>query len=1363
MYKLEKNNLISNNVKYILVNYLLQMEELNMNKSKIIAIILSASMLASIPQVNLLAKSNNSNNIDKISENVESLQDACITNKSGDLKVIDTKGKVIYIPTEGEMIKVYSKNDDKTLIRLEKNGVKGYIESSNISSIDDGDINNVTRMNRLGSIINVSSCVNIRKGPSIRNDVIDQLQNGTNIRITGKTGKWYRVSVDGLKGFIFEEYVKEGQASQEGKTINSKDIGRSETEIINKVPSQNHKEKTKVYNNDNYTNHSQDKLNEDYKGNAVYNENNNGKEKQWKSNEGTNFETKITNKSKEDSLPELTTKTHSDISTHGKDINKSDLSNVTTDKEEKAKPSISKEEKINTETEVNRKQEQSKPNIDKQEQRIHKDTEAKGSEKQGKAVPQKVEQGQHKVVNPGKDISSGQKGETVHGQGTAGQGGIHTGEQHQGTVIQPSKPVAQPEQKPAPKPAPAPEQGKEKGQGQEQGIHKGTEGQGSIHKGEESVKPAPKKPMPAPTLTAHDVRIAKGVPFDYSLLKAQANEGAKVTYSGMPDTNKPGAYKVVVTATNSQGGKTQTTVNVTVVDNTPQLTAHNYEVKLGSKFDNSMLGAHAEGCNISYNGNVDTSKPGTYPVTITATNSQGGKATVTVNVKVVGVAPTISGNDLNLPYGHKFDQSLLGLKATSCTGDDLTSEIKLIDGSVDTDKAGKYRLTFSVTDSYGMTSKINLTVTVGEKTEVAPKPEPVPEKPVEKMQAPILTSLERLELNQGDKYSNDLLQASTNENAKITYEGTVDTSKVGDYKVTIVATNKDGVKSVKEVNVTVNPQPNDKINAPVLKVAHKTVTITKGESFSNDMFGASATFNGSPVCLCYQGIVDNQKEGTYHVTISAENREGLTTEEVVTVIVKANPLEKIPAPEITGNDVIINVNDRFDNSMLGAKATVDGKDVEVYYSGDVIQNKPGTYHVTVSAVNAQGLKSEKEFIVKVNDIAPKLIVHNFEMIQDGDFSIDKLNIKATAADGTDLSKQAKITGGVVNVKEPATYKLIVTVTDAYGKSTSQDVFVTVKARELGAPVIEAKDLTIIKGESFSHNMIGAKAVCNGEELGVSYSGDVDANKPGKYIVTVTATNKQGVSSKKEVTITVKSREEIWSWIDQSNGIGEYKGKMYYTKEAEIQKMLNNYTFQKINEFRIQQGKSAFEKSNAMDQMSHWKNDNMRKYDYYDHKCDGKNNPFYGLYTYQVFGPQYDFSSGWCENLAGARSSGSREIYKETGMKAFTREDIDSCASSCVNAWINSPSHRKNMLGDYKCCGVWTDAGISTDEYGNVYLGGFSTMNAGNEEKDTIDSGHLGEGNWKVIDDNILYNPIPKSFHTPDAKQSQEWAREHSRN
>ncbi|WP_447413232.1 immunoglobulin-like domain-containing protein, partial [Clostridium perfringens] len=78
---------------------------------------------------------------------------------------------------------------------------------------------------------------------------------------------------------------------------------------------------------------------------------------------------------------------------------------------------------------------------------------------------------------------------------------------------------------------------------------------------------------------------------------------------------------------------------------------------------------------------------------------------------------------------------------------------------------------------------------------------------------------------------------------------------------------------------------------------------------------------------------------------------------------------------------------QFDNSMLGAKATVNGEDVSVSYSGDVIQNRPGTYHVTVSAVNSQGLKSEKEFTVTVNDTAPTLIAHNFEMIQGGDFSI----------------------------------------------------------------------------------------------------------------------------------------------------------------------------------------------------------------------------------------------------------------------------------------------------------------------------------------------------------------------------------------
>ncbi|WP_447411466.1 immunoglobulin-like domain-containing protein [Clostridium perfringens] len=1456
-----------------------------MKKSKIMAIILSAAMLTSIPKVNTLAKSNNDlNNKVTISNNTEDLQDACITNKSGDLKVIDDKGNILHVSNEGEMIKVYNQEGDKALVRLQRTGIKGYIESSNILTIKSGDINNVTRMNRLGSIINVSSAVNVRKGPSMKNDVVDLLNNGTNIRITGKTGQWYRVSVNGLKGFIFEEYVKEGQDSNT-KQYSHK---QSKKETVNHKQGSISESSTQAKASD-----KESQWTGDHKGSVVHNVNNDGKGQQWTGDAGKDSNVKPANPSKDETSSKVTTTTPS-TSTEGQSgIHKVDL-NKPSDEKEQAKPS----------------------------EGIHQGTEGTGSQEQAKPAPQKPEQGEHKVVNPGEDVPSHQKGDVVHGQGTAGQGGVQTGEQHQGTVIQPSKPkpAPAPEQKPAPKPAP--QQGQQQGQGKEQGqqqggVHQGTEGTGGVHQGDQSTKPAPKpaeKPMPAPTLTAHDVRVYKGVAFDYSLLKAQANEGAKVTYSGMPDTSKTGTYKVVVTATNSQGGKTQTTVNVTVVDNTPQLTAHNYEVKLGSKFDNSMLGAHAEGCNISYSGEVNTSKPGTYPVTISANNEHGGKATVTVNVKVVGVAPTISGNDLKLPYGHKFDQSLLGLKATSCTGDDLTSEIKLVDGSVNSNEAGDYKLTYSVTDAYGMSSKIVLNVTVAEKPAekpVTPAPQkpvekpvtPAPEKPVEKMQAPTVSSLEKLVLNQGDKYSNDLLQASANENAKITYSGdvntetpgtykvtitatnsegtstsrevevvvrkvlmpapeikaedkveliqgstfltsmlhatanedakityagTVDTSKVGDYKVTIIATNKDGVQSVKEVTVTVKPQPHVDIPAPVVTVAHdtinlvegdsfrpeiigakatvngkeisvsysgevntdkagtyhvtviakneegdvttkevtvnvkaaplpapvlnvknETVTITEGDSFSNDMFGASATVKGNPVSISYNGSVDNDKAGTYHLTIVAENGEGLKSEKEVTVEVKAKPVVKLPAPEITGHDVTININDQFDNSMLGAKATVNGEDVSVSYSGDVIQNRPGTYHVTVSAVNSQGLKSEKEFTVTVNDTAPTLIAHNFEMIQGGDFSIDNLNIQATAADGTDLSKSAKIVSGEVKINEPGEYKLTVEVTDAYGESTSQEVTVTVKERKLEAPVIEAKDLTITQGDNFDNSMIGATATCEGEPVEVSYNGNVDVNKAGVYKVTVTATNRQGTSSTKEITVTVKAKEEGWKWIDQSKGIGEYKGVTYYTNEGQVQQMLNDATFQKINEFRQQQGKSAYERSNALDEMSHWKDDNMNKYDYYEHACGGTNNPFHGLHTYQVFGPQIEFS-GWCENLAIASGGGNADIYKETGIKAFSKQDIDDCANGVVGRWIASPLHRKNLLGDYKYCGVWTDANIYADEYGNVHLGGGATMNAASPDTTfdpvTFESKEL---------------PMPNSVTTPNAQQSQQWAREHS--
>ena len=1474
----------------------------------------------------------------------------------------DSNGNAIAKVTRGQMITTLSDSENGVIkVRVEATGIEGFIEITNINHIEDASKDTFKTDKKMGKIVNVETAVNLRKEASTTSSIMGTMVNGDKIEIlgvAGENGQWTQVKVNGQENpvWIYSLYVQSTENVVTGeKSVQpvhkEKDMKTAQNvgyhgsmfvpsgsitkdsyhkiasiseaqEALNKAIEASHKQASTTHVSEAGTiakadsqSHAQAKASNkdtqwtgDHKGSVVHNVNNDGKGQQWTGDAGKDSNVKPANPSKDETSSKITTTTPS-TSTEGQSgIHKVDL-NKPSDEKEQAKPAPS--EGIHQGTEGTGSQEQSKPS-----EGIHQGTEGTGSQEQAKPAPQKPEQGEHKVVNPGEDVPSHQKGDVVHGQGTAGQGGVQTGEQHQGTVIQPSKPkpAPAPEQKPAPKPAP--QQGQQQGQGN---VHQGTEGTGGVHQGDQSTKPAPKpaeKPMPAPTLTAHDVRVYKGVAFDYSLLKAQANEGAKVTYSGMPDTSKPGTYKVVVTATNSQGGKTQTTVNVTVVDNTPQLTAHNYEVKLGSKFDNSMLGAHAEGCNISYSGEVNTSKPGTYPVTISANNEHGGKATVTVNVKVVGVAPTISGNDLKLPYGHKFDQSLLGLKATSCTGDDLTSEIKLVDGSVNSNEAGDYKLTYSVTDAYGMSSKIVLNVTVAEKPAekpVTPAPQkpvekpvtPAPEKPVEKMQAPTVSSLEKLVLNQGDKYSKDLLQASANENAKITYSGdvntetpgtykvtitatnsegtstsrevevvvrkvlmpapeikaedkveliqgstfltsmlhatanedakityagTVDTSKVGDYRVTIIATNKDGVQSVKEVTVTVKPQPHVDIPAPVVTVAHdtinlvegdsfrpeiigakatvngkeisvsysgevntdkagtyhvtviaknkegdvttkevtvnvkaaplpapvlnvknETVTITEGDSFSNDMFGASATVKGNPVSISYNGSVDNDKAGTYHLTIVAENGEGLKSEKEVTVEVKAKPVVKLPAPEITGHDVTININDKFDNSMLGAKATVNGEEVSVSYSGDVIQNRPGTYHVTVSAVNSQGLKSEKEFTVTVNDTAPTLIAHNFEMIQGGDFSIDNLNIQATAADGTDLSKSAKIVSGEVKTNEPGEYKLTVEVTDAYGESTSQEVTVTVKERKLEAPVIEAKDLTITQGDNFDNSMIGATATCEGEPVEVSYNGDVKANEPGEYKVTVTATNRQGTSSTKEITVTVKAKEEGWKWIDQSKGIGEYKGVTYYTNQNQIQQMLNDATFQKINEFRQQQGKSAYERSNALDEMSHWKNDNMHKYSYYEHACSGENNPFHGLHTYQVFGPQIEFS-GWCENLAGAGSNGSEEIYKKTGIAAFSKKDIDDCAASCVNGWINSPLHRKNLLGDYKYCGVWTDAGIRTDEYGNVSLGGFSTMNAASPDTTfdpvTFESKEL---------------PMPNSVTTPNAQQSQQWAREHSGN
>ena len=200
-----------------------------MKKNKLIALIMTGAIITgtAIPNVMKVQAKEVQNNI--VLTNVENLGYGCATG-NGEIK--DSAGNVLGKTYEGDMLIINSNREGKNLVTDKKTGIRGYINNENFININDGDSSNVERMNRNGVIKNVETGVNVRELPSMDSSIKDVLTNGTAIRITGKTKQWYRVSINGVKGFIFEEYVNEGKQLEKDNTVANRETNKPESEVV---------------------------------------------------------------------------------------------------------------------------------------------------------------------------------------------------------------------------------------------------------------------------------------------------------------------------------------------------------------------------------------------------------------------------------------------------------------------------------------------------------------------------------------------------------------------------------------------------------------------------------------------------------------------------------------------------------------------------------------------------------------------------------------------------------------------------------------------------------------------------------------------------------------------------------------------------------------------------------------------------------------------------------------------------------------------------------------------------------------------------------------------------------------------------
>ena len=320
------------------------------------------------------------------------------------------------------------------------------------------------------------------------------------------------------------------------------------------------------------------------------------------------------------------------------------------------------------------------------------------------------------------------------------------------------------------------------------------------------------------------------------------------------DTTKPGKYEVTYKVTDSGGASHVKTIKVTVnpkmepINAAPIIEAEDKTLTVGDAFDPmaDVTATDAEDGNLTdkieiLNNEVDTTKPGKYEVTYKVTDNKGASytktITVTVNPKmeVINAIPTIKAEDKTITVGDTFDPKA-DVTAEDVEDGNLTDKIEVLKNEVDTTKAGKYEVTYKVTDRKGASRTKTITVTVN------PKMEPLNE-------APTIDVTDK-EITVGDKFDpKDGVTAKDKEDGNLTdkieiLKNTVDPSKPGVYEVTYKVTDSKGASCTKTIKVTVK----EKTPAPS-KNNDKTTTVTPKTGDSTNVSAVIALLAVSGIAL----------------------------------------------------------------------------------------------------------------------------------------------------------------------------------------------------------------------------------------------------------------------------------------------------------------------------------------------------------------------------------------------------------------------------------------------------------------------------------------------------------------------------------
>lgn len=188
------------------------------------------------------------------------------------------------------------------------------------------------------------------------------------------------------------------------------------------------------------------------------------------------------------------------------------------------------------------------------------------------------------------------------------------------------------------------------------------------------------------------------------------------------DTTKEGIYHVTYEVVDSQQGKGQKTITITIINDAPEIQVEDQTITVGAIFD-SLVGVTAsdtEDGDVTsrvevMKNDVDTATPGVYEVSYRVIDSHGkSSGWITIHVTVqeaVNEAPVIIAQNRTIAIGETPDW-LQDVTAIDAEDGDITAQLKVDASTVDMTIEGVYLVTYTVSDSQGNQAQITVEITV---------------------------------------------------------------------------------------------------------------------------------------------------------------------------------------------------------------------------------------------------------------------------------------------------------------------------------------------------------------------------------------------------------------------------------------------------------------------------------------------------------------------------------------------------------------------------------------------------------------------------------------------------------------------------